>query len=118
MAISEETVIASDVLENPEKYNGRVLTITGFISIEFENVTIKRNKKLKYGECIWITFDVGPYDTEEDMERYKKRDLHMKNKYDQKITSIKGYFTSGRSGHFGICSGALNVIKYEFDKTT
>jgi hypothetical protein len=112
-ALADNDVMIEQILHYPDRYNGKIINISGFISIEFENMTIASKHKYKYGDCVWIEFDNGPYKTDEDMARYDKHKEILKAKYNKKKSSIKGLFTSGRSGHLGSCSGKLNVINYE-----
>lgn len=78
-ANADQELMIGQVLNDPRKYNDQVISIIGYISIEFENNTIAASKRYKYGDCVWIEFDKGPYETDEDMARYDKRKAIVKN---------------------------------------
>jgi hypothetical protein len=89
------------LIANPEKYDGKMVRVIGFLRLEFEGNALYLHKE-DYGHSlvgndIWV--NVSP----EMMENDQK----LNNKY----VLLEGIFDAKRHGHMGMFAGELGNIK-------
>lgn len=94
---SNETA-AQELIDHPERYDGKEVTATGIASIEFENTAIRSPEPSKGGKdrAVWLEFS-------ELKPEYKK--------FDRQRVQVRGIFHAGKQGHFGMFDGAITDIK-------
>lgn len=101
-----------NLVATPERYDGKLVLVTGYVSIELENMSICPTKNTQSTkDCVWINIDSGPFDTDEDVLRFKVKEKIWKQ-FHAKTVTIRGTFDKDDTGHFGGWSGAIkNVIE-------
>jgi hypothetical protein len=73
-----------NLIATPDLYHEKLVFVTGFASIEFENNNLCLSKDpASSKDCVWINYDDGPYKTEADFVRFKKKESEWK-KYNGK----------------------------------
>ncbi len=87
---------------NPDKYNGKVISVTGFMIIEFERTAIydikNRNRKNKTNLKYWLIMS--------------KKDIHkLEGECTHKYTTVIGQFNRNIKGHFGMFNGSIMNIR-------
>lgn len=100
-SIDEDKEITSvnfvDLLDNPKKYNKKMIKLQGFLHVEFEDHSLYRNEKEfkddKYRKGIWVG-------------GWKLKNLLP---YSEKYVSITGKFDSENKGHMGMFQGSIDV---------
>jgi hypothetical protein len=112
----------ADLIATPERYDGRLVFVTGYVSVEFENHSLCPNKDLLSEDCIWISLYHAPVDGSgesraKESERFYARLERFKPFHGQKI-SIRGIFNSRNTGHFGLFSGAIERIMDAYSAET
>ena len=99
---AEEPIRVSlvQLIANPEKYDGKVVFVVGFVSLEFEGSAIYLHeedyKHALYRNGLWI-------DIPNDMRR---REAGV----DRKYVMIIGTFNAKELGHKGAWSGSIQKI--------
>ncbi|NOT77747.1 MAG: hypothetical protein HOP07_01945 [Bacteriovoracaceae bacterium] len=96
-----------ELLKNPEKYDGKVVEIIGFATIEFEGNALymdsKSQKNASYEKGVWLEIAKTPFELK---------------KYNGSKVLVKGIFKLSNKGHMGLWRGALEqVSKVELVKT-
>ena len=88
------------LITSPEKYDGKIVHVTGFIKIEFEGTAIYLHeedyKKHIYKNSIWLSMPNELYS--------------LKNEISEKYGSVIGTFKAEPKGHFGMFSGTITNI--------
>jgi hypothetical protein len=86
------------LIANPKEYDGKVVRVIGFASIEFEGTAVYLHQEdHKYAitqNALWL--DV-------DFQRLKK--------FDRRYVLIEGTFDADHHGHHGLFSGSIKDIK-------
>ena len=99
-----------NLIATPERYHGKLVHVTGYISLGVEDNSICPMKvKISSKDCIWINIDSGPYETKADEKRILKK-MTILHKFKGKVATIKAKFDQENQGHFGSSSGALTDI--------
>jgi hypothetical protein len=101
--LAAQTVMVSlvELIANPKNYDGKVVQVIGFVSIDFEDEAIYLHsddyKHYVNKNGLWI--EITP-------EIRQKR-----AEYDQKYVILVGTFDATRKGHMGNWSGTIRNIK-------
>lgn len=94
----------------PDRYDGKVVMVSGYAFIEFENdnlcIVAKPNTTR---DCIWIQYFDGPVETDADLERLEAAKRKW-SKFNGKYISIRGIFDASDTGHLGGSSGGIGHI--------
>ncbi len=94
-------VSIKELIDHPDKYDGKVVRVRGFLVLDFEGTAIYVKKsdyeKHNYKNSIWISLSG------------RDRGL-LKNQCNNKFASIIGTFKSKKNGHFDLFSGSLVSI--------
>lgn len=89
----------TDLLKNPEKYNGKVVNITGFATIEFEGNALyldsKSQKAASYENGVWLEIAKTPFELKT---------------YNGSKVLVKGMFKLSNKGHMGLWRGSLEQV--------
>jgi len=98
-----------NLIATPERYDKKFIDVTGFATIELENMSLCLSKEsLSTSECIWIEL----YEPEKDIEISTEREKHFKQ-FHRKVVNLQGTFDMKNTGHFGFWpAGAIKNIKY------
>jgi hypothetical protein len=88
------------LIANPKDYDGKVVRVTGFVTIEFEgNAVYLHQEDFKHNitkNGLWI-------DVPDDMlKRYAE--------FDKKYVVLEGTFSATMKGHLGFWSGSIHNI--------
>ena len=98
------------LVANPERYTGKPVFVTGFLTIALENDSLCATPVVaSSSDCIWVQYDDGPYNDEKDKARF---DAATKKwaALSKKRVSIKATFNQKNTGHLGGSPGALERI--------
>jgi hypothetical protein len=86
-----------NLIANPEKYDGKRVSVKGFLALEFEGNALYLHKEdfdnRLYKNGLW----------------YAGETLESK-KYDRKYVNIEGTFSAAERGHMGLWSGTLKDV--------
>lgn len=89
----------ADLLKAPEKYDGKVVEVVGFATIEFEGNALYLDslsqKNSSYEKGVWLEI--------------AKTDFELK-KYNASKVLIKGMFKLSNKGHMGLWRGAFEQV--------
>ncbi len=106
-----QSLSIDQLLEHPTKFDETAVVVFAYANIEFEGDELfdvppsaPRNQL-----CIWLTYDDGPYETEQDLARYDAADEKWRAFHGKRVL-VHGTFTSGPSGHWGMYLGEINLI--------
>jgi hypothetical protein len=102
MNLSDPTDVSLiNLIATPEKYQGKIVRVEGYLDIEFEGNAIYIHKEdyehslLK--NAIWIDF------SRDEMTKYTKA-------FNEKYVIIEGVFDMNNNGHMGLFSGTIGKI--------
>ncbi len=110
-----EDVSLINLIATPERYDGRLVLVTGYVTVGLENMSICLMKvKLSSKDCLWLNVDSGPYETLEDEKRINKK-MKVLNKFNGKIARLRARFDPHNKGHFGGWSGSLRDMVDIYD---
>lgn len=91
-----------NLIADPEKYNGRLIRVEGFLNIEFEGTAIYFHKEdCDLGICenaIWMDLSKA------DITSSRFQSLN------KKYVLLEGTFESSNKGHFGRYNGTITKI--------
>ena len=98
------------LIASPAAYDGKLVSVSGFAFIEFENnnLCIVRKPSSSH-DCVWINYFDGPVETDADMERYQAA-REKWSKFNRRHISLRGTFDASDSGHLGGSSGGIGHI--------
>jgi hypothetical protein len=89
------------LITTPEKYDGKLIEVTGFIKLEFEGTAIYLHqedyKNHIYKNSIWLTMS-------------KETLYSLQKECSEKYGSVCGTFKAEPKGHFGLFSGTITNI--------
>jgi hypothetical protein len=89
------------LISNPDKYDGKVVRLEGFLRIEFEGNALYLHQEdddhMLTKNAIWV--DASP-----DMTK-RRNDLN------KKYVLLEGTFDAKNHGHMGLFSGSLHKVK-------
>lgn len=89
------------VLANPERYDGQVVEVSGFLNLEFEGDALYQGRAdfdaMLTGNALWVD---GPKFQEPAARRALRRHF----------VSVTGRFNAGRHGHGGLFAGQLDDV--------
>lgn len=98
------------LVATPERYDGAVVFVTGFLTIEFENNSLCATPTVASSkDCLWVQYDDGPWETEMDMQRYNAAKAKWTAMSGKRV-SIRATFSKDNTGHMGGSSGGLEKI--------
>lgn len=104
---SEFDISLIKLIANPEKYDGKVIQVRGYLNLEFEGNAIYLHKE-DYSKALtdngfWVNFS---------KEIAEKKNL---NDYSKKYVIIVGTFDMKSLGHMGLFGGTIkNITRLDF----
>lgn len=105
-----EYVSIIQLIANPDRYHGKVVFLSVYPKVEFEGDCLCMVPNAASSkDCLWLQYDDGPWETDKDMERYKRAQARWKPLSGKRV-SVRGTFNKNNTGHFGLFSGALEKI--------
>lgn len=105
-----ERVSIYRLIANPEPYTGKVVFVTGYVRIGFEDWSICPSKStLSTQDCLWLVIDDGPFESEQDQQRLRLAQMKWKH-FNRKVVSLRATFDASETGHLGGWSGGLKRI--------
>lgn len=91
-----------NLIATPDKFQGKVVRIFGYLSLDFEGRAIYLHEedydRHLYKNGLWVSFKEGAL-TDEKMKEL-----------DGKYVLIEGTFDAEKQGHMGLWSGSVNEI--------
>ena len=97
------------LLADPSKFDRRTVFVIAYANIEFEMDALCDVPGPPRKRCLWLTYDDGPYETEQDLARYQASEEKWRA-LDGKRVLVHGTFVRGPRGHFGMYPGEINRI--------
>ena len=109
-----QSLSIDQLLAHPSKFDGRAVVVVAYANIEFEIDTLCDVPSAGREGCIWLTYIDGPLkhwqdETEQDLARYKAVEEKWRAFHGKRV-HVRGTFSRGPSGHFGMYSGEINRI--------
>lgn len=105
-----EKVSLINLIATPERYHGKVVFVSVYVTIGLEDMSLcPSNQVLTSKDCLWLTIDSGPFETEQDLKRYMERETLWKQFHGQ-VLSLRGTFNKENTGHFGGWSGSIEKV--------
>ena len=105
-----ERVSLPRLIANPDKYHGKALWVTAYITVDFENMTACPSKnETQMESCLWLDIVDGPYKTEQEYTRYETR-LQKWKQFDRRTVALRATFDKGKKGHFSMWPGGLRQV--------
>jgi hypothetical protein len=99
-----------NLIASPERYHGKLVHVTGWATISFEDTALCLSEKpASTKECLWLEITEGPFALSEGQTTYPKAEAEWKKFHNQVIT-IQGAFDMRNQGHMGAFSGAIGRI--------
>jgi hypothetical protein len=107
---SGERVSLIQLISDPNRYDGKVVFLGAYAIVQFEgNSLCMQPRPASSKDCVWLQFDDGPWETKQDMVRYRRAAAKWR-KFNGKRISVRGTFNQNNLGHFGGWSGAIEKI--------
>lgn len=96
---------------NPEKYNGKVVVVSGWVTDGYENSTLcKVSNPTQVRDCVWIAIYSRPMKTKLDADLNDAAMLRWRKNSGKKMT-VRGKFDMHDTGHLNCCAGTLNDVE-------
>ena len=96
------SVSTMQLIATPEKYDGKVIHVIGYLNLEFEGNALYCHKSdydnRIYKNSIWLSIP-------------KKGSYKLGKQCSKKYVSIIGTFNAKQNGHFGMFSGSIVGIR-------
>lgn len=93
------TVDMKSLFNEPQKYDGKVVEVTGFVTIEFEGNALYLDQKSQagtsYDKGIWLEISKTSFENK---------------KFNGANVLVKGTFNLGNKGHMNLWKGALEKV--------
>lgn len=110
-----ENLSLINLIATPERYDGHLVLVTGYVTVGRENMSICLTKvRNSSKDCLWLNVDSGPYETDDERKRIDKK-YKVLYKFNGKVTTIEAIFDQNDMGHFGMWSGALKDFVRIYD---
>ncbi len=104
-----QSLSIDQLLADPSKFDGRAVVIVAYANIEFEGDVLCDVPSAGRKGCIWLTYNNEPYETEQDLARYKAAEEKWRAFHGKRVL-VRGTFNRGPSGHSGMYLGEINRI--------
>jgi hypothetical protein len=105
-----EWVSVINLIATPEKYHGKLVHVTGWASIEFENTTLcLAEKVVSTKECVWLEITEGPFLPKDGTTTYLNAEKSWK-KFHHRVVTLEGIFDMKNTGHMGAYSSGIGKI--------
>ena len=96
----------TEVLETPEKYDGKLIRVTGICHIAFEGnciyVSKKDYKRSNWENAVWLDLNhISDEIVYTELERFTGKEV-----------VIEGIFNGKEHGHFSVYSGELEDVSF------
>lgn len=96
-----EFVSLIELIANPEKYDGKLISVKGYVHLEFESNAIYLHREdYEHGlsrNSLWLSVNDEVFE--------------QKEKYSDKYALVEGTFNARSKGHFGMHSGSVESIR-------
>jgi calcineurin-like phosphoesterase family protein len=94
-----------NLIATPERYHGKVVFLSAYVSIQFENNSLCPTKNvLSHNDCLWLTIDTG-----QDRKRYSV--LHeIWRQFDGQAIFLRGTFNKNDKGHLSGWPGSIEKV--------
>jgi hypothetical protein len=94
------------LIATPERYDGKLVHVTGWATIEFENTALcLSDRPVSTKECVWLEIVEGPLVT----SSYTKAEESWK-KFHRRVITLQGRFLMRNNGHMGAYSGSIGQV--------
>jgi len=105
-----EWVSLINLVATPEKYHGKLVHVTGWASIEFENTALCLSEKtVSTKECVWLEIADGPFLQRDGASADLNAEKRWK-KFHARVVTLEGIFDMRNTGHMGAYSSAIGKI--------
>ncbi len=96
----------NQLLADPSEFDGRAVVVVAYVNIEFEINHLCDGLNADRRPCIWLTWDDGPYETEQDLARYDAAEEMWRAVHGKRVV-VRGTFTR-YPGSSGIYRGEIS----------
>ncbi len=96
------------LLADPSEFDGRAVVVVAYVNIEFEINHLCDDPSVRIRPCVWLTWDDGPYETEQDLARYDAAEEKWRAFHGKRVV-VRGTFTR-YPGSSGLYRGEINRI--------
>lgn len=94
----------------PETYHGKRVQISAWLSLSEENHALCPDEgTVATRSCLWVNVDNGPWSTDKDMERYKRRLEQWQTCANRRVT-VTGRVDATDQGLLGLWGATLRDI--------
>jgi hypothetical protein len=102
------------VLANPEKYDGKQISLTGFLHVQFEDSALYLSKDdadyLNLMNAVWITYSKSP---RREWRCPQNEPVGLSIDYfNGKYVTVSGTFNMKERGHLGAFAGTLEDVTW------
>lgn len=105
-----EPVSIIRLVANPDAYDGKVVFVTGYLTVGLENNSLCLSREpASSHDCLWVELDDGPWESKADERRFLNRQKEWLT-YSQQRVSIRATLDKTNTGHFGGWSAGLAKI--------
>lgn len=116
---SQRGVSFVNLLTNPEKYDGKKVTVSGVLHFQFEDSTLYFHKEdadyLTLENGVWINYAASPKLTPMCDKEFAAIGSKI-DYFDGKYVSITGTFQMKEHGHLGAFAGSIVDVSDVFEK--
>ena len=96
----------NQLLADPSEFDGRAVVVVAYVNIEFEINDLCDDPSVGIRPCVWLTWDDGPYETEQDLARYDAAEEKWRAFHGKRVV-VRGTFTR-YPGSSGIYRGEIS----------
>ena len=96
----------NQLLADPSEFDGRAVVVVAYANIEFEGNELCDDPSVRIRPCVWLTWDDGPYETEQDLARYDAAEEKWRAFHGERVV-VRGTFTR-YPGSSGLYRGEIN----------
>lgn len=104
-----QSLSINQLLADPSRFDRRTVFVAAYANIEFEMDSLCDVPGSPRKRCVWLTYDDGPYETEQDLARYQTSEEKWRAFHGKRVL-VHGTFIRGPRGHFGMYQGEINRI--------
>jgi len=104
-----QAVSIDQLLAHPGEFHGKAVPVLAYAKIEFEGDRLCAVPRAPMQNCIWLSFDDGPYESEQDLARYLAARKRWRA-FDGRRVLVRGTFNRGPSGHLSLFPGDISHV--------
>lgn len=109
-----EAVSLINLIATPERYHGKKVHITAYITVEFENMSLCMSEHvISRKDCLWLAIGPDEIQSVGDVKRYNQmKDVWLQANH--QVAVIHGTFDMEHTGHLGGWTGAIKNVTHVY----